>query len=68
MAETHPVHRVTRKVTSRPRSCLGSCGSLIVSCVCACLHVHALFVCNYALSLFVCLFVCLFVYHSVPMR
>ena len=27
------VHWVTRKVTSRPRSCLGSCGSLIVSCI-----------------------------------
>ena len=31
-----PAHRVTRKVTSRSRSCLGSCGSLIVSCTCTC--------------------------------
>ena len=31
-AKTRPAHRVTSKVTSRPRSCLGSCGSLIVSC------------------------------------
>ena len=32
LAETRPAHWVTRKVTSSPRSCLGSCGSLIVSC------------------------------------
>ena len=29
----HLVHRVTRKVTSRSCSCLGSCGFLIVSCM-----------------------------------
>ena len=31
LAETRPAHRVTRKVTSRPCLCLGSCGSSIVS-------------------------------------
>ena len=42
LAKTRPAHQVTRKVTSRPRSCLGSCGSLIVSCTCMYTgtHVH----------------------------
>ena len=32
LAEMHPAHQVTHKATSRPRSCSGSCDSLIVSC------------------------------------
>ena len=34
LAETHPAHWMTRKVTSRSCLCLGSYGSLIVSCTC----------------------------------